>query len=73
MFVSSFSWQVSYASLCMDSGSLESILEKKDAALGKVEHAVAQKHLDKPKVMMSSWHVNVISHVMHTTHVKHVR
>lgn len=43
--------QVSYASLCMDSGALESTLDEKDVALGKIEHAVAQTHLDKPKVI----------------------
>lgn len=42
--------QVSYASLCMDANDLEGILGEKQKALEKVEHAVAQKHLDPPKV-----------------------
>ncbi|CAM9695964.1 unnamed protein product, partial [Sphacelaria rigidula] len=44
-----FPGKVSYASLCMDAGDLEKILSEKDDALAKIEHAVAQKHLDKPK------------------------
>ena len=43
--------QVSYASLCMHSGDLETTLGKKQMALEKIEHAVAQKHLDPPKVL----------------------
>lgn len=42
--------KVSYASLCMDADELEDTLEEKNQALAKIEHAVAQKHLDPPKV-----------------------
>lgn len=42
--------QVSYASLCMHSHDLEDTLGKKQTALEKIEHAVAQTHLDPPKV-----------------------
>lgn len=34
----------------MHSGDLETTLGKKQTALEKIEHAVAQKHLDPPKV-----------------------
>lgn len=44
-----FPGKVSYASLCMHSGDLETTLGKKQMALEKIEHAVAQKHLDPPK------------------------
>ncbi|CAN0322366.1 unnamed protein product [Pylaiella littoralis] len=44
-----FPGKVSYASLCMHSGDLETTLAEKDGALAKIEHAVAQKHLDPPK------------------------
>lgn len=43
--------QVSYASLCMLASDLEAILKKQQDALKKIEHAVAQKHLDPPKVL----------------------
>lgn len=44
--------QVSYASLCMDSGDLEETLGEKQQALAKIEHAVAQRHLSPPKVFI---------------------
>lgn len=34
----------------MDAVELEDILGKKQQALEKIEHAVAQEHLDPPKV-----------------------
>ncbi|CAN0287028.1 unnamed protein product [Ectocarpus sp. 12 AP-2014] len=45
-----FPGKVSYASLCMHSSDLEATLDKKQEALEKVEHAVAQRHLEPPKV-----------------------
>ena len=45
-----FLGQVSYASLCMHADDLEEKLAEVQEALGKIEHAVAQKHLDPPKV-----------------------
>lgn len=42
--------KVSYASLCMDAVELEDALAKKQQALEKIEHAVAQTHLDPAKV-----------------------
>eukprot|EP00904_Undaria_pinnatifida_P004555 jgi/Undpi1/140/HiC_scaffold_1.g00139.m1 len=48
-----FPGKVSYASLCMDAVELEDILGKKQQALEKIEHAVAQEHLDPPKEDMT--------------------
>ncbi|CAM9836918.1 unnamed protein product, partial [Scytosiphon promiscuus] len=42
-----FPGKVSYASLCMHSGDLETTLGEKQEALEKIEHAVAQKHIAK--------------------------
>ncbi|CAM9780654.1 unnamed protein product [Ascophyllum nodosum] len=44
-----FPGKVSYASLCMHADDLEEKLAEVQEALGKIEHAVAQKHLDPPK------------------------
>ncbi|CBJ31516.1 early-response-to-dehydration protein [Ectocarpus siliculosus] len=48
-----FPGKVSYASLCMHSSDLEATLGKKQEALEKVEHAVAQRHLEPPKETMT--------------------
>lgn len=46
--------EVSYASLCMEAATLESVLGKKQNALEKVEHIVAQRKLKPDKVTAST-------------------